>query len=150
MLVERHTCIEACKGDAAARGGTRRQLLAALPRMPGVTRCTLDVCNAYDLWQLLRKFPNVLRVCLRPKAIALGDVGLQDLTVRSQLTRLYLQEFPSITPLGLMALCQHLPGLRYVGYTACEQLQYVHVDTRMQLMERHGSPVEMVEVGSCD
>lgn len=118
-------------------------LLAALPCMPGVVSCDLHYFESSDLCQLLRVFPNAQQLTLSRWGwdCAEGDLDDEDLhglTQCSKLVKLSLVRCPSISPMGLMALCLQQPRIQCVLCFDCDLLKKVPAKKCMQLLKIYG------------
>lgn len=119
------------------------RLLAALPCMPGVVSCDLHYFASSDLCQLLRVFPNAQQLTLSWWGWDCGEGVLDDedlhgLTQGSKLVKLCLVGCPSISPMGLMALCLQQPRIRCVLCFDCDLLKKVPAEKCMQLLKIYG------------
>lgn len=75
--------------------------------------------------------------------IEVDDVRLQDATMCVQITRLDLSSFETVSPMGLLSLYQHFPGLAHVKCRWCPQLDDSARQMCMRLLQRHGSAVKI-------
>ncbi|MEW5299657.1 MAG: hypothetical protein WDW36_002650 [Sanguina aurantia] len=93
--------------------GSLQPFIASLPGMPGVSWLDVSGIEPADLASLLDKFPDLLELTLRGM-VDMDDLELQQATAAKGITGLKMLFCHSITPMGLLALCQRLPMLRQV------------------------------------
>lgn len=109
--------------------------LAYLPCMAGVTRCEIQECHYEDLGPLLSVFPNVRALTLRFMS-NLNDVDLQVVAGCQRLAQLELTYCSMVTAMGILALCQRLPGLGTIKSDRCAQLTQVALCRCQRLLGR--------------
>lgn len=117
------------------------QFLSNLPCITGITQCVLNCMDA-NLLPMLRAFPDLEAVNIS-HCNALTDLELHSLTACRKLQSIHLLRCHSVTPMGMLALCCQHPGLRMVGFDACEMLRGPQLQLCVQLLTRYGSQVEV-------
>lgn len=120
-------------------------VISALPRITGVARCKIQVCNPGELGPLLVCFPDIQELQIQTAA-GLDDVELQEIAVCTSLTTLNLHSCHNITIMGLLSLCHGLPGLRSVTCCGCVQLGEDLISVCVQLLRKRGLLAQVVEV----
>lgn len=101
--------------------------VAALPCMPGVTRCGFEDFNATELKSLVDVFSNVRYLSLSNLKF-LGDIDLQGLGACTSLKEPSLFGLDDLSMFGVLALCVRLPTLRKIRHSDCAEF----VDTEME------------------
>lgn len=118
---------------------------ASLPCMIGVTRCTFSKLHAdVPFGLLLHVFPDMQHLDLNTVG-KFDDMQLQELTTCAHLTSLCLQSCKGFTPMGVLALCLRMPTLSSIQIFDCVQLQGRALKRCVQLLERHGVCVNVVQ-----
>lgn len=110
--------------------------------MPGTTHCGMLGLNPGELAPLLGLFPD-LTVLEIGMTDGVSNVELQDVVVCTSLTTLALSNCDSVTPMGLLLLCQRLPGLRNVTCHACTELGHQDLEGCVELLRKTGSKAEV-------
>lgn len=118
-------------------------LMSTLPRMTGVTRCTLD-CRNGNILPMLRAFPDARNVIISHCA-ALGNLELHTLAALAKLESLQLMYCDNVTPMGLLALCNQLQGLVCVDFVGCAMLHGPELGVCVGLLRQYGSKVKIYE-----
>lgn len=119
-------------------------LIAALPVATHIKNCNLSGIQPALLSPLLRVFPNLRGLKLHFDG-DINDIILQDVTACQELITLEIKSCQKISPMGLIALCQRLPQLRYVCCDGCGQITAAVLESCAKLLLRHGLVVEMVD-----
>lgn len=126
--------INCSKRDASCN--SLRPCIALLPMMTRVTRCEVRGLRPGELAPLMRLFPDVGELTLRG-CDEVTDVELQELSgFGKQVTELRIIECSRLTPMGLYALCQCLPGMCSVVCHLCLRLDQAALDGCAALLKR--------------
>lgn len=127
--------------------GLLRPIVAAMPRMGGVTACRFLQCTPGTLSLLACVFPDAQELKLKC-FVGFDDRELQVLAAYGQLTRLELLNCHQATPKGLISLCKLMPGLRRIRCHNCAKLRAPALKKASQrLLEQTGVHVEMEDMG---
>lgn len=110
--------------DCSARASLRAvlPLIASLPRMTSLWKCSFEGCRLSEFTSWLRVFPNV-RVLTLIYMDKMDDVALQDLATCTSLTGLRLSHCNKVTSLGVLGLCIRHAGLRSITCSHCPHLK---------------------------
>lgn len=135
-------CIDCTEREDVQGSSSLCGTIADLQCMPGTTRCGILGLTPGELAPLLGLFPD-LTVLEIGMTDGFSDVELQDVAVCTSLTTLALSNCDSVTPMGLLLLCQRLPRLRKVTCHACAELGRQDLEGCVELLRKTGSKAEL-------
>lgn len=135
-------CSVICSGGAS--GSWLQAFILIRPCMTGYLHCKL-ICSSANLLPILSAFPDLQTLIIRG-GVALTDLDLHALTACPQLRTIFVATFNSITPMGVLALCLHLPHLSCLEVFKCEKLQGPKLERCVQLLKEYGSQVEIKDL----
>lgn len=107
----------------------------SLPLMTGITRCRIEECYSDDLGSVLSVFPDVSRLTL-DLISGMDDEDLQVVGGCSKLAELELTLCWEVSAMGVLVLCQRLPGLGLIRSTLCGQLTDITLSRCQRLLGR--------------
>lgn len=119
--------------------------IASLPCMAGVSQLQIEDCPPEAIPLVLHIFPN-LQVMLLDSEEGVDDYDMQALAACKHLIRLILFSCSKVSPMGVMALCQRLPHLSYVGHHACPKMSQPEVTRCLDILKGYGLLVEIVSL----
>lgn len=131
-----------CRVDAG--GVSVLPAFATLPCMTGITSCQWKNCGPAALHLLMQAFPDLTELFLHTDLI--DNVQLQELRKFPNLTALKLMECAHISPIGVLALYEHHPLLRGIECVQCPLITQQELQGCVQLLEKYGKFVEIVEL----
>lgn len=119
---------------------------SAFPCMAGVKHCRFDEV-AYDQFApLLKFFPNVQVLSLKPVEGFDGE-DLQELDVCAHLTHLCLLSDVDVDQMQLLEVCLSVPTLKRISHCACDDLGGPALEEFNKLLESHSLYVEVIDIG---
>lgn len=133
--------------DSEKIEGWEEAFFSALPCMAGVKYCKFDVVAYGQFAPLLKAFPNVQVLSLKPLEGVFDGEDLQELNGCAHLTHLCLLSEVDVNPMELLELCLSVPSLKRISHCACDDLGAPELEEFKKLLESHSLSVEVIDIG---